>query len=143
MFYRCVPEEKCKSGGFDEDDYDIEAAGTEVKSLFLIIVLEQMFKYQYLVSLTWNWVIIFIFKEWSCDATTGLRTFVENERKKSNGNVCCRSSVSVRSEDDDYEYEKDEYESDDNNDIDYDTESKKSYCSERSGYRYTNKDLSI
>ena len=27
MFYRCVPEEKCKSGGFDENDYDIESSG--------------------------------------------------------------------------------------------------------------------
>ena len=86
--------------------------------------------------------MIFIFTEWSCDATTGLRTFVENERKKSNGNVCCRSSVSVRSEDD-YEYDIDEYETDDNNYVNSDTESKKSYCSERSGYRYTNKALSI
>lgn len=86
--------------------------------------------------------MISIFTEWSCDATTGLRTFIENERKKSNGNVCCRSSVSVRSEDD-YEYDIDEYETDDNNYVNSDTESKKSYCSERSGYRYTNKALSI
>ena len=88
-------------------------------------------------------LIPFIFKEWSCDATTGLRTFVENERKKSNGNVCCRSSLSVRSEDDDYEYETDEYETDDKDNIDYDRESKKTYCSQRSGYRYTNRALSI
>ena len=27
MFYRCVPEEKCKSGGFDESDDDIELSG--------------------------------------------------------------------------------------------------------------------
>ena len=27
IFYRCVPEEKCKSGGFDEDDYDIDGSG--------------------------------------------------------------------------------------------------------------------
>ena len=86
--------------------------------------------------------MISILTEWSCDATTGLRTFVENERKKSNGNVCCRSSVSVRSEDD-YEYETDEYDTDDNNNINSDTESEKSYCSQRSGYRYTNKALSI
>ena len=87
--------------------------------------------------------MISIFTEWSCDATTGLRTFVENERKKSNGNVCCRSSLfAVRSEDD-YEYETDEYDTDDNNNINSATESKKSYCSQRSGYRYTNNALSI
>ena len=34
MAYRCVPEEKCKSGGFDADDYDVEASGNR-KDYFL------------------------------------------------------------------------------------------------------------
>ena len=140
MVYRCVPEEKCKSGGFDEDDYDVEASGNRQRVFSL--PLHSSLAYHYLVSVILTLRIIFIFKEWSCDATTGLRTFVENERKKSNGNVCCRSSVSVRSEDD-YEYETDDYETDDKNNIDYDRESKKTYCSQRSGYRYTNKALSL
>ena len=33
IFYRCVPEEKCKSDGFDQNDDDIESSGNALLML--------------------------------------------------------------------------------------------------------------
>ena len=50
MVYRCVPEEKCRSGGFDENDNDIETSGNRQR-LFSVSLHCKVWEYQYLVSI--------------------------------------------------------------------------------------------
>ena len=62
-----------------------------------------------------------------CDVPVNVRTFIEDERKKSNGNVCCRiATINLQSDDD-------VIRSDQNAELEASFETR--VCNQRSGYR--------
>ena len=77
--------------------------------------------------LLFNHLLRYFLQDLKCDLPVDLRTFIEDERKKSNGNVCCRiATINLQSDDD-------VIRSDQNAELEATFETR--VCNQRPGYR--------
>ena len=76
----------------------------------------------------WTICYTIFLQDLKCDLPVNVRTFIEDERKKSNGNVCCRiATINLQSDDD-------VIRSDQNAELEASFETR--VCNQRPGYRY-------